>query len=145
MHRDRNLTWRTPKHRPAVAIYVLAGWDPTGTGPLRQSLERDFPRTDVRGAYQVLARLAPEVARRVHPGNYEVILNALVRRMAGEASRELATPFTFAVYGLDRGEAETDRRIETALDAQIRDGLLTEIAGRGSASLACRESTIDQQ
>ena len=107
---------------------VLDGWDLTGTGTLRRSLERDFPRSDVKGAYQVLARLAPGVARRVHPNNYEAILNALVRRMAGEASNEVATPFAFAVYGVDRGEAETDRRIETTLDAQIRDGLLEEIA-----------------
>ena len=107
---------------------VLDGWDLTGTGTLRRSLERDFPPSDVKGAYQMLARLAPEVARRVHPSNYEAILNALVRRMAGEASNEVATPFAFAVYGVDRGEAETDRRIETTLDAQIRDGLLEEIA-----------------
>ena len=107
---------------------VLDGWDLTGTGTLRRSLERDFPRSDAMGAYQVLARLAPEVARHVHPRNYEVVLNALVRRMAGQASNEVATPFAFAVYGLDRGEAETDRRIETTLDAQIRDGLLEEIA-----------------
>ena len=107
---------------------VLEGWDLTGTGTLRWSLERDFPRRDVKGAYQVLARLAPEMARRVHPNNYEAILNALVRRMAGEAGNEVATPFAFAVYGVDRGEAETDRRIETTLDAQIRDGLLAEIA-----------------
>ncbi|MGZ6046577.1 MAG: hypothetical protein ACXWNW_18790 [Isosphaeraceae bacterium] len=39
-----------------------------------------------------------------------------------------ARPFAFAVYGLDRGEAETDRRIEATLNAQIRDGLLEEIA-----------------
>jgi tRNA dimethylallyltransferase len=107
---------------------VLEGWDLTGTGTLRRSLERDFPRGDVTGAHQVLARLAPEVARRVHPGNYEAILNALVRRMAGHAGNEAAMPFAFAVYGVDRGEAETDRRIETTLDAQIRDGLLAEIA-----------------
>ena len=107
---------------------VLKGWDLTATGTLRRSLERDFPRSDVNGAYQVLARLAPEVARRVHPNNYAVILNALARRMAGEASNAVATPFAFAVYGVDRGEAETDRRIETTLDAQIRDGLLDEIA-----------------
>ena len=69
------------------------------------------------------------MARRVHPGNYEAILNALVRRMAGEAGNEVATPFAFAVYGVDRGEAETDRRIEAALDAQIGGGLLEEIAG----------------
>ena len=56
------------------------------------------------------------------------ILDALVRCMAGEASNEVATPFMFAVYGLDRGEAETNRRIETTLDAQIREGLLAEIA-----------------
>jgi tRNA dimethylallyltransferase len=55
---------------------VLDGWDLTGTGTLRRSLERDFPRSDDKGAYQVLARLAPEVARRVHPNNYEAILNA---------------------------------------------------------------------
>jgi tRNA dimethylallyltransferase len=107
---------------------VLNGWDLTGTGTLRRSLERDFPRSDVKGAYRVLARLAPEVAPRVHPNNYEAILNALVRRVAGEASNEVTTPFAFAVYGVDRGEAETDRRIETTLDAQIRHGLLQEIA-----------------
>jgi tRNA dimethylallyltransferase len=107
---------------------VLKGWDLTATGTLRRSLERDFPRSDVNGAYQVLARLEPDVARRVHPNNYAVILNALARRMAGEASNEVATPFAFAVYGVDRGEVETDRRIETTLDAQIRDGLLDEIA-----------------
>jgi tRNA A37 N6-isopentenylltransferase MiaA len=107
---------------------VLSGWDLTGTGTLRRSLERDFPRSDIEGAYQVLARLAPEVARRVHPNNYEAILNALVRRMASQASNEVAAPFAFAVYGVDRGEAETDRRIETTLDGQIRDGLLAEIA-----------------
>jgi hypothetical protein len=107
---------------------VLDGWDLTGTGTLRRSPERDFPRSDVKGAYQVLARFAPEVARRVHPNNYEATLNVLVRRMAGEASNEVATPFAFEVYGVDRGEAETDRGIETTLDTQIRDGLLEEIA-----------------
>jgi tRNA dimethylallyltransferase len=107
---------------------VLDGWDLTGTGTLRRSLERDFPRGDVTGSYQVLARLAPEVARRMHPHNYEAILNALVRRMASEAGSEAATPFAFAVYGIDRAEAETDRRIETTLDDQIRHGLLEEIA-----------------
>jgi len=107
---------------------VLHGWDLIGTGTLRRSLERDFPRSDVEGAYQVLVRLAPEIARRVHPNNYEAILNALMRRMACAASNEVATPFAFAAYGVDRGEAETDRRIETMLDAQIRDGLLEEIA-----------------
>jgi len=107
---------------------VLDGWDLAGTGTLRRSLERDFPRSDATGAYHVLARLAPEAARRVHPNNYEAILNALARRMAGPAGNEVAAPFAFAVYGLDRGEAETDRRIETTLDAQIRHGLLEEIA-----------------
>jgi tRNA A37 N6-isopentenylltransferase MiaA len=108
---------------------VLNGWDLTGTGALRRSLERDFPRIDVTSAYHVLARLAPEVARRVHPNNYEAILNALVRRMADEAGNEVGSgPFAFAVYGLDQGEAQTDRRIEATLDAQIRHGLLEEIA-----------------
>jgi tRNA A37 N6-isopentenylltransferase MiaA len=48
--------------------------------------------------------------------------------MAGGAGSGVAAPFAFAVYGVDRGAAETDRRIETMLDAQIRDGLLQEIA-----------------
>jgi len=107
---------------------VLDGWDLAGTGTLRRSLERDFPRSDLTSAYHVLARLAPDAARRVHPGNYEAILNALVRRMAGETGNEVATPFAFTVYGIDRGEAQTGRQIETTLDAQIRDGLLEEIA-----------------
>jgi len=107
---------------------VLDGWDLAGTGTLRRSLERDFPRSDLTSAYHVLARLAPDAARRVHPGNYEAILNALVRRMAGETGNQVATPFAFTVYGIDRGEAQTGRQIETTLDAQIRDGLLEEIA-----------------
>jgi tRNA dimethylallyltransferase len=107
---------------------VLDGWDLAGTGTLRRSLERDFPRSEVADAYHMLARLAPAAARRVHPANYEAILNALVRRMAGQAGNEAAAPFAFAVYGLDRGEAGTDRRIQTTLDAQIRGGLLAEIA-----------------
>jgi tRNA A37 N6-isopentenylltransferase MiaA len=107
---------------------VLAGWDLTGTETLRRSLERDFPPGEVEVAYQVLARLAPEMVRRVHPNDYEAVLNALVRRMAGQAGRVVAVPFAFAVYGVDRGETETDRRIETTLDAQLRDGLLAEIA-----------------
>jgi len=68
---------------------VLDGWDLTGTGTLRRSLECDFPRSDVQGAYQVLARLAPEVALRVHPSNCEAILNALVRRLAGQPANKL--------------------------------------------------------
>jgi tRNA dimethylallyltransferase len=107
---------------------VLDGWDLAGTGTLRRSLERDFPRSDVTGAYRMLARLAPEAARRVHPGNYEATLNALVRCMADGSGSEVATPFAFSVYGVDRGRTETDRRIEKTLDAQIRDGLLEEIA-----------------
>ena len=114
-----------------TGVYLLAvldGWDLTGTGTLRRCLERDFPRSDAEGAYQLLARLAPAVARRVHPDNYEGILNALVRRMDGQAGNTVVVPFAFAVYGIDRGEAQTDRRIETTLDAQMRDGLLAEIA-----------------
>ena len=118
---------------------VLDGWDLTGTGTLRRSLQRDFPRGDVEGAYHVLARLAPEAARRVHPGNYEAILNTLVRRMAGHAGNKVAMPFAFAVYGLDRGEAETDQRIEITLDTQIRDRLLEEIA-----ELDCRYRLVEQ-
>ena len=100
----------------------------SGTSPARREIATSRARGDVTGSYQMLARLAPEMARRVHPHNYEAILNALVRRMASEASNEAATPVAFAVYGIDRVEAETDRRIETTLDDQIRDGLLEEIA-----------------
>jgi hypothetical protein len=62
----------------------------------------------------------------VHPGNYDAIINALVRRMATKRPTGRERPF--AVYGMDRGEAETDRRIEVTPDAQIPDGLLEEIA-----------------
>jgi hypothetical protein len=54
--------------------------------------------------------------------------------MAGGASNEVATPFAFAVCGVDRGEAETGRRIETTLDAQIRRGPVEETAAVASTS-----------
>lgn len=115
-----------------TGVYVqslVRGWNLEGTADLRRSLERDFPRSDAEGAYLVLQRLDPAVAKRVSPRNYEAIINALVRRMGttGDEQPQDGNPFRFSVFGIDRGVEETDRRIETTLDQQLARGLLEEI------------------
>jgi hypothetical protein len=61
--------------------------------------------------------------------------------MAGGASNEVATPFAFAVYGVDRWDAETHRRIETTLPPRSAAGwwrrLRGSTAGTASSSRPC--------
>lgn len=114
-----------------TGVYVqslVQSWDLDGTASLRRSLQRDFPRGDIDGAYDVLRRLDRAAASRVKPANYEGIINALVRRMATDSVREPSgEPFRFAVFGIDRGARATDRRIAATLDRQLARGLVDEI------------------
>jgi tRNA A37 N6-isopentenylltransferase MiaA len=61
---------------------VLGGWDVDRVGAARASLRRDFPRSAAGDAYATLRRLSPARAARVHPSNYEAIINALAAVMA---------------------------------------------------------------
>jgi hypothetical protein len=128
---------------------VLDGWDLAGTGTLRRSLERDFPPSDVTGAYHLLARLAPEAARRVHPSNY-----GSSSRLAGQAARATwrwTRTGTASSSAWPRRPGEQSR-ISTAsallppeLKRSATSGRTPDGNGPGSASSARHGSTTDQR
>jgi tRNA dimethylallyltransferase len=114
-----------------TGIYVkalLEGWATERIGAARNSLRRDFPRAVAGDAHATLRRLDRAAAARVHPNNYEAVINALAMAMGGEESagggnQELRT----VVLGLDPGARAVDQRVTQTYDGQVRRGLFDEI------------------
>jgi len=70
-----------------TGVYVKAlldGWTLDPVGKARDALRRDFPRSMAADAYAMLRRL--DKTTRVHPNNYEAVINALAARMGGAAA-----------------------------------------------------------
>lgn len=116
---------------------LLGGWDVDRVGAARASLRRDFPRSAAGDAYATLRRLNPGRAARVHPNNYEAIINALAALMgqteagatnAGGAKDEGGRMAT-VVFGLDPGARALDQRVARTYDHQVDLGLFDEITG----------------
>ena len=108
-----------------TGVYVKAlldGWTLDGVGQARDALRRDFPRSMAADAYAMLRRL--DRTARVHPNNYEAVINALAARMGGARG---ATPPRAVILGLDPGAAAVDRRVAATYDDQVRRGLFDEI------------------
>jgi tRNA A37 N6-isopentenylltransferase MiaA len=118
---------------------VLGGWDVDRVGTARASLRKDFPRSAAADAYGTLRRLDPGRAARVHPNNYEAVINVLAAMMGGqdtagsENGNRPDQPMTTVVLGLDPGAGELDRRVARTYDRQVEQGLFDEIT-----SLAAR-------
>ena len=119
-----------------TGVYVnalLSGWDVDRVGTVRASLRRDFPRSMAPDAYAMLGRLDRAAASRVHPNNYEAIINSLASVMSDrDATRHRPDGRPDAkpvVLGLDPGPAAVDKRVARTYDNQVRRGLLDEIAG----------------
>ena len=109
---------------------IVESWDLRGSASSRRGLEKDFPPDQREDAFRVLKRIDPMAARRVHPNNYDAILNALVRRMTvGGSGPAVATPFSFGVFCMRRDFGEVKGRIERTLDEQLRTGLYDEVLG----------------
>lgn len=114
---------------------LLSGWDVDRIGATRASLRKDFPRALAEDAYRTLRRLDRSAAARVHPNNYEGIINALAVAVSGRQDRPVAGSAMprQLVLGLDPGQATLDRRVARTYDDQVRSGLFDEIcslAGR---------------
>lgn len=109
---------------------VVESWELRGSASSRRALGRDFPPDQREDALRVLRRIDPVAARRVHPNNYDAILNAIARRMAvGGGGAAAPAPFSFSVFCMRRDFGEITARIETTLDGQLRAGLFDEVAG----------------
>ena len=109
---------------------VVESWDLRGSASTRRGLEKDFPPDQQEDAFRFLKRIDPMAARRVHPNNYDAILNALVRRITVGGSGPTAAPaFSFAVFCMRRDFGEVAARIERTLDEQLRTGLYDEVLG----------------
>lgn len=109
---------------------VVETWDLRGSADTRRALEKDFPPGEVAAALRVLRRIDAVAARRIHPHNYDGVLNALARRMAlGRDAPSPASPFSFSVFCIRRDFRDLTERIERTLDQQLRAGLADEVSG----------------
>lgn len=130
-HLDDGGGRRLPVIVGGTGVYVTAlldEWDLSGTAALRASLERDFPPRQAADAYAVLERADAKAAARLHPNNYEGIINALVRVMGTDAEPGRARQGRRVVaLGLDPGARTVEAAIARRLDEQFRQGLVDEI------------------
>jgi tRNA dimethylallyltransferase len=114
-----------------TGVYVkalLEGWATEQTGAARNVLRRDFPRTMIRDAYATLRRLDPDTAARLHPNNYEAVINALARVIGGgQQERSRSQGVRRLVLALDPGARTVDQRVAITYDEQVRRGLFGEI------------------
>jgi tRNA A37 N6-isopentenylltransferase MiaA len=78
-------------------------------------------------AYAMLRRLDRATAARVHPNNYEAIINALTAAMAPQQQlRDESGPRT-VVFGMSPAQRVLDQRVAQTYDNQVDRGLLEEI------------------
>jgi tRNA dimethylallyltransferase len=133
-HLDAGDGLRLPLIVGGTGVYVTAlleDWNLGGTAALRASLQRDFPARRVADAYVVLQRADAKAAARVHPNNYEGIINALVRRMSMGADRlgsaGAREDRRVVLLGLDPGARAVEEGIVRRLDVQFRKGLVDEV------------------
>lgn len=115
-----------------TAVYVkslLEGWEVDAVGAARASLRKDFPRSMADDAYGMLRRLDRAAAGRVHPNNYEGVVNALARVTAGQGhdSRRQSDDTRTVVLGLDRPARQLDARVAETFDHQLASGLHDEV------------------
>lgn len=124
-----------------TGVYVKAlldGWNVDAVGPVRESVRRDFPRAMAADAYQMLRRLDRDAAARVHPANYEAVINALASAMAPSPGPDRpagpgrpgpgAAGQRQVLLGLDPGARRVDAAVGATYDDQVRRGLVAEVA-----------------
>ena len=113
-----------------TGVYVkalLEGWDVTRSSAVRDSLRRDFPKAMTPDAHAMLRRLDRAAAARVHPNNYEAIINALASVMAPDESRPDDAKVRTVVLGLSPVQRALDQRVARTYDNQVSRGLFDEI------------------
>ncbi|HEX6446618.1 MAG TPA: hypothetical protein VF053_16100 [Streptosporangiales bacterium] len=116
-----------------TAVYVrslLEGWEVDAVAAATASVRRDFPKSMAADAYAMLRRLDRAAAARVHPNNYDGVVNALGRVMAGQGRddrRRADDDMRTVVLGLDRPVRQLDARVAETFDHQMDAGLHDEV------------------
>lgn len=113
-----------------TGVYVsalLEGWQVDRVGAARASLRKDFPRAMAGDAYAMLRRLSRDAAARVHPNNYDAVINALATLVGGPVAKGAADDAPTLVLGVDPGQRAVDRWVAATYADQVRRGLFGEI------------------
>jgi len=99
---------------------------------------RLYDRAATEGAsalYEWLARVDPETARRLHPGDLRRVVRALEvflltgTPISAHASRRRPGPYRLLVVGLTRPRPVLYRRIDARVEDMLRAGLVEEVRG----------------
>lgn len=108
---------------------LLEGWGVEQTGGLRESLRKDFPRNMAQDAHAMLRRLDRGAAAKVHPNNYEGVINALVSVMSKENEQQgrQGPRMRHLVLGLNPPPRLLDDKVARTYDEQVRRGLFAEV------------------
>ncbi|MEW6398346.1 MAG: tRNA (adenosine(37)-N6)-dimethylallyltransferase MiaA [Bacillota bacterium] len=115
---------------------VTAGYhfpSPACDPGLRQRLYEQVTREGVASLHARLARLDPDTARRLHPGDVRRIVRALEvclltgERMSVLAARRQPGPYRPLVVGLTRPRPVLYRRIDARVDDMLQAGLVEEV------------------
>lgn len=114
---------------------VVDEFDFPGTDPqVRAKWQSRLDETGPHALHQQLARVAPEAASRIEPGNGRRIVRALeIYELTGSVSGKLPEP-RYALenvhqFGLRIARPLLDERIASRVEAMWRDGLVDEVLG----------------
>jgi tRNA dimethylallyltransferase len=116
---------------------VLEGWQVPRVAPdqeLRAQLEQEAARIGAQALHQRLAAVDPAAAAAIQATNVRRVIRALeVYQLTGQPisaqQAKVAPPFAARTLWLTRPAAQLYARIDTRVDAMLRDGLAEEVRG----------------
>jgi tRNA dimethylallyltransferase len=97
---------------------------------LRQKLQDDAQKHGVEYVHQLLMKLDPKAAKKIHPNNLRYVIRALeINKASGANKKDKKTKPQFDVFmvGIAWTREKLYERIDKRVDEQIRRGLVDEV------------------
>jgi len=97
---------------------------------LREKLQEDARKHGVEYVHQLLMKLDPKAARKIHPNNLRYVIRAIeINKASGENKKDKKAKPQFDVFmvGISWAREKLYERINQRVDNQIKRGLLDEV------------------
>ena len=114
-------------------LYDMDFSAPPGDSAYRDSLYRQAEEAGPDSIYELLKKVDPDAAMRIHPNNVKKVVRALEAaergQKVGDFARDLVptTQYTVRMIGLTRDRTELYERINRRVDLLIDAGLIEEV------------------